>query len=207
LGAPLAIERRMVSKQSITHWIQGAKAGDEHAVQKLWERYHARLVNLARRKLDGCRRCVADEEDAALAAFNSFCLKARAGRFPHLADRYGLWRLLVRITANKVIDQIKWERRARRGKPGQLLAGGAPSDGDLLANVVGDEPTPEFAASFAEELERLLAGLGETLRQVVVWKMEGYTSPEIAARLGCTERTVARKLDLIRNLLAGRCKS
>jgi len=33
---------------------------------------------------------------------------------------------------------------------------------------------------------------------VATWRMEGYATEEIAARLGCTTRTVQRKLDLIR---------
>ena len=65
--------------------------------------------------------------------------------------------------------------------------------------VVGDEPTPEFAAQVAEEYQRLLDLLGdESLRQVAVWKMEGLTNDEIAGRLDCSRRTVARKLETIR---------
>jgi DNA-directed RNA polymerase specialized sigma24 family protein len=51
----------------------------------------------------------------------------------------------------------------------------------------------------AEECRRLLDGLGDdALREVAVARMEGYTNDEIADRLGCARRTVARRLDLIR---------
>ena len=64
---------------------------------------------------------------------------------------------------------------------------------------MGEEPTPEFAAQVAEQYQRLLDLLGdETLRRVAVWKMEGFTKDEIAARLDCSRRTVARKLETIR---------
>ena len=67
--------------------------------------------------------------------------------------------------------------------------------------VVGDEPTPAFAAQVADACRRLLDRLGdESLRQVAVCKMEGYGNDEIAARLGCFRRTVARKLGSIRFL-------
>ena len=36
------------------------------------------------------------------------------------------------------------------------------------------------------------------LRQIAVWKMEGYENDEIARRLGCGVRTVERKLGVIR---------
>ena len=69
---------------------------------------------------------------------------------------------------------------------------------------MGDEPTPEFAAQVAEEYQRLLDLLGdETLRQVAVWKMEGFTKDEMARRLDCSRRTVARKLETIRVIWGG----
>jgi DNA-binding CsgD family transcriptional regulator len=47
------------------------------------------------------------------------------------------------------------------------------------------------------ELDWLLKALGdETLRQIAQWKREGNTIEEIAQRLGCSPRTVSRKLKL-----------
>ena len=36
------------------------------------------------------------------------------------------------------------------------------------------------------------------LRQIALWKLEGYTNREIAAQLDCKLRTVERKLERIR---------
>lgn len=86
------------------------------------------------------------------------------------------------------------------GEAALVLAGEGP-EGDALAQAVGREPTPEFAAMVAEETLRRLGMLeDETLRNVAVWRMEGYSTEEIAARLGCTTRTVERKADLIRQI-------
>jgi DNA-directed RNA polymerase specialized sigma24 family protein len=72
-----------------------------------------------------------------------------------------------------------------------------------LERITGSEPTPELAALVADECRGLLARLGErTLRSVAVWKMEGYTNAEIAARLGCIPQTVERKLRAIRRIWA-----
>jgi DNA-directed RNA polymerase specialized sigma24 family protein len=69
--------------------------------------------------------------------------------------------------------------------------------------LIGREPEPAVAAQVVEEYERLLAGLGdEELRSVAVWKPEGYTNEEIAARLGRAPATVERKLRLIRDAWA-----
>jgi DNA-directed RNA polymerase specialized sigma24 family protein len=68
-----------------------------------------------------------------------------------------------------------------------------------LAQVGGREPTSGFAAQVAEQCQRLLDSLADPeLNTVALWKMEGYAIDEIAAKLGCTTRTVDRKLRLIR---------
>ena len=195
---------------SITQWLGDLKAGDPEAVQPLWERYYARLVRLARARLKLKRRSGAaeDEEDAALSAFHSFCKGAAHGRFPRLADRDDLWKLLVVITARKAGAQLQREGRQKRGGGRVVdaadLRGRDPAvsaGDDLLDQVVGAEPTPEFAAMVAEEYGRLLERLDDDeLRRVALDRMEGYTSDEIATRLGCARRTVARRLDLIRKI-------
>jgi DNA-directed RNA polymerase specialized sigma24 family protein len=193
---------------SVTRWIGVLKEGDQAAAQAVWERYFDRLVRLARKRLAGRPGGFEDEEDAALSAFDSFCAGLARGRFTQLADRDDLWKLLVVITARKAAAQVDRRRTLKRGGAWTRVdAGhGSSSDGDSagdgsLAALVTQEPTPEFAAMVAEETGRLLARLGdEQLRQIALDRMEGYTTDEIAARLGCARRTVARRLDLIRQL-------
>jgi DNA-directed RNA polymerase specialized sigma24 family protein len=189
----------MTSTGSVTHWISQLKAGEPDAAQKLWEGYFRRMVELARLKLQGLPRRAADEEDVALSAFHSFCQGASAGRFPRLSDRNSLWPLLVALTAHKAIDLLRGERRLKRGGPPPEP--GTPEAEELdVEQIIGREPTPEFSLQVAEEYQRLLGRLDEGLRQLAVWKMEGYTTEEIAARLGCVPRTVERKLRAIRTL-------
>ena len=76
--------------------------------------------------------------------------------------------------------------------------GSAAEDAEL-DQLLGREPTPAFAAQVAEECQRLLDSLEDAdLRTIAVWKMEGYTTEEIATKLRRAPRTVERKLDLIR---------
>jgi hypothetical protein len=76
----------MDSKKSISRWISRLQGGDPRAAEQLWQRYFEQLVRLARNKLKGARRRVADEEDVALSAFASFCAGARAA-FPNWTTR------------------------------------------------------------------------------------------------------------------------
>jgi DNA-directed RNA polymerase specialized sigma24 family protein len=194
------------SSQSVTQWLGRLQAGDRAAAQQLWERYFNQLVGLARAKLQGAKRRVADEEDVALSALDSFCRGAADGRFPNLHDRQGLWPLLVAIAARKAVKLVKHERRQKRGGGavrGESAVLGPNSDQQRAGweHVLGREPSPAFACQVAEECRRLLEQLpDESLRQVALWKMEGYTNTEIAAKLDCIERTVERKLRTIRSI-------
>lgn len=196
---------------SVTQWLGELKAGDDDAASRLWRRYFDDLVRLARRRFQqgppGAAR--AESEDVALSAFYSLCEGASRGRFDRLNDRDDLWRLLVVITARKVLDEIRSRRRQKRGgdrvvREADLALGDGEEGGLGLDQVVGREPTPEFAALMEEEIRTRLNALGDgTLRQVALWRMEGYSNEEIAWRLGCVTRSVERKLKVIRKAWLG----
>ena len=62
-----------------------------------------------------------------------------------------------------------------------------------LAQVLGREPEPGFAAEAAEECQRLMESLGDALLESVAQlRMEGVTVPEIAERLGLSRGTRVR---------------
>jgi DNA-directed RNA polymerase specialized sigma24 family protein len=188
------IEHSMSSAGSVTHWIRELQAGNQLAAQKLWEKYFHRLVALARSRLKHLPRRVADEEDVALSAFDSFFRGAEEGRFPQLADRDDLWQLLVMLTGRKGAKLVEQECRQKRG-------GGKAQVALDLEQIIGTEPTPEFAALVADECRYLLAVLDDPeLRSIALWKMEGYTNAEIAQELGYVTVTIERRLRLIRGI-------
>jgi DNA-directed RNA polymerase specialized sigma24 family protein len=192
----------MSSPGSVSNWIAQLKAGDSTAAQPIWERYCQALVGLARSKLHGAPRRAADEEDVALSAFDSFCRGAKRGRFSRLLDRDDLWQLLLLLTVRKAHHLRRHERQQKRGG-GKVVSATAPpgDEAAALAEVIGREPTPEFAAEVAETCRHLLARLGDPqLCAVALRKMEGYTNEEIARRLGCSRRTIDRKIGLIRSI-------
>jgi DNA-directed RNA polymerase specialized sigma24 family protein len=192
---------------SVTLWIGMLKEGDPESAAKLWQRYFEALVKLARKRLRGAARTVADEEDAALSAFDSFVRGAARGRYPRLDDRDDLWRLLVVITDRKALDQAQHERRKKRGG-GKVQRMSRPDEDDEqngdLGRLVGAEPTPEFAAMVADECRELMARLpDDSLREVARLRMEGYSCDEVALQLKCSPRTVARKIEIIRRTWVG----
>jgi DNA-directed RNA polymerase specialized sigma24 family protein len=191
---------------SVTRWIGDLKSGGDAAAQQLWERYFTSLVRLARKTLRGRAGAAEDEEDAALSAIRTVCRRAAQGRFPRLDDRDDLWRLLVVITVRKAFDQIQRRKAKKRGGDrvigeADLWSGGGSEPGAGLDGFAGAEPSPELAAMVVEEYQRLWTRLpNDSLRLVLDLTLEGYTKEEIAERMKRTVRSVARKLEAIREL-------
>ena len=179
---------------------------DPVAAQALWARYFDRLATMARRRMTARTRRVADEEDVALSAFDSFFRGVANGRFPKLADRDDLWQVLVLLTERKAIDRVRRATAEKRGG-GQVRGGSvfeSRGDGESVVgmdHVAAAEPGPELVALFEDECRWLLTRLEDPeLTQLALLKLEGYSNDEIAVKLGRVVRSVQRKLETIRKI-------
>jgi DNA-directed RNA polymerase specialized sigma24 family protein len=189
------------SSTSVTAWLRKLKEGHrDEATRQLWQAYFGRLVGKAHTLLGGRGRG-GDAEDVALSAFASFVRAVDHGRFPRLEDRQDLWQVLLVLAARKAGKQVRREAAEKRGSGkvvtfSELAGDDSESPGP---EVFGEEPDPAEAAALAETCARLLDRLDKTdLRQVALWRLEGYSNAEIAQRLSGHEGTVERKLQLIR---------
>jgi len=76
---------------SVTAAIEGVLKGDPAAMEKLWESYYRRLLELLRKRSRPMRPPVLeDEEDVAVSAMNSIFEGVMRGQFPRLDDRDNL---------------------------------------------------------------------------------------------------------------------
>jgi RNA polymerase sigma factor (sigma-70 family) len=195
----------MFEDEPVSRWIEQIKSGDENATADVWNHFYARLIGLARRKLQGLPRRVVDEEDVVLSAFETFFRRATEGRFPHLHDRHDLWQLLVKITERKAVNRLRHQGRAKRGAgkvrgESAFFTTGESAASEGIEQLPSTEPTAEFAAIMAEEFRGLLDLLAdEELRQIALLKLEGWTNEEIASRIDRSLPTVERRLRLIRD--------
>lgn len=191
------------SHGSVTQWIADLRDGDDSdAHRELWRRYFTRIVALARAQLGALPKAHADEEDVALSAMHSLFHGFARDRFPDLCDRDNLWALLAKITARKAIDQRQREAAKKRGGGwGRLPLGYGPPDEPAAPghDPADDDLGPDFVVAMREEVDRLMQLLpDDQLRHVALRRLEGYASGEIARELGVVERTIERKLALIR---------
>ncbi|MFN3192350.1 MAG: ECF-type sigma factor [Aureliella sp.] len=192
----------MDEQRNVSHWIDLIKDGDSIAANELWQHYFDRLVRTVRARIGGQNRAVSDEEDIVLSVFNSFYDAAEQGRFPDLADRDSLWQVLLRMSVRKVIDKRRRDQRQRRGgeqKIHSLDQVGSDGDSATLHDIVGNEPTPEMVLVMEETFQQFFSHLGVgQLRDLAGAKLEGYSNAELAQRFDCSERTIERRLHLIR---------
>src|SRR5262249_16079056 len=143
----------MSDEGSITRWFGSLQAGNREGAQELWRRFASRLIGLARARPQRAPGRAADEEDAVLSAFDSFCRGAEQGRFPQVHDRGDLWNLLVAITIRKVTDQVRHEKRQKRGGGAVLAEADLARGRDVqraFEDIVAGAPTPQLAAAAGE---------------------------------------------------------
>jgi RNA polymerase sigma factor (sigma-70 family) len=178
--------------ESITRWFHCLKHGDRQAAEVLWNHFFPRLVKVAQDRFHADRDPVYGADDAAQSVIHLLYRGATQGRFAQIAGRDELWRLLVTAMRRKVIDRVRHNEAGKRG--------GAEAAGELYTDIAAPDPSPETIAIMNESLAGLLAKLrDDTLRRIALRRLEGFTNSEIAKELSVSERTIERKLNLIRS--------
>ncbi len=186
---------------SPTYWLPALQDGDEKAAEQFWKEYFLKAVRLAKRRMQGLRFRAADEEDIALSAMKSFCQMAKRKETP-IEDSQELWKLLatiVRRKANKERQRQFAGKRQEHRLQGESVWEAEPGE-DIgamrgIGQIEGRDPSPELALHLAETWERILES--PKSRELVLLKHEGLSNSEIAAKLGCSTRTVQRDLERI----------
>jgi DNA-directed RNA polymerase specialized sigma24 family protein len=66
---------------------------------------------------------------------------------------------------------------------------------------VDTEPTPDEAAALVDLLHVLLANATDQEKRIIEMRLAGHEVAEVAAAADCSERTVQRKLGVLRQRL------
>jgi RNA polymerase sigma-70 factor (ECF subfamily) len=176
------------------------RSGEDAAAREVFERFAGRLIALTRRQFNQLLARKVDPEDVVQSAYKSFFVRPRAGKV-EVGDWGGLWSLLTLITLRKCADRAEFFRADRRDAAREATgpAGGDRPDPGLTA--LDREPRPEEAVILAETVEHLFRDVSAHERPILELSLQGYTAPEISARLGRAERSVRRLRERIRKRL------
>jgi RNA polymerase sigma-70 factor (ECF subfamily) len=168
--------------------LEKAKAGDADALSQALERNRRRLTVLVHFKLGPRARQLSDAEDVVqevyLRAFRAI------GRFTYESPG-SLLRWLSSIADHVIADRARYQGREKRA--GQEVPFRSPS------NPLGPEPldsrTPSRLLAQQEAVARLLARLNalpeDYRRAILMAKIEGLSTAEMAERLGKPREAVA----------------
>ena len=96
-----------MSDTSVTRWLHELKKGDDSAARRLWQFLHRRILSVAAQELPVGGSASYDEEDVAQSAFHAFCRAIQQEKYPMIAGRDELWRLLAVVTVNKARDRAR----------------------------------------------------------------------------------------------------
>lgn len=182
------------------------KDGDQQAATEIFERYVSRLIGLARNRLSSRMTKRVDPEDVVQSAYRSFFRHARDDRY--VLSRSGdLWSLLAAITVKKLHGQVEHHSAQKRSINREESN---PDEGGLYGvhpNTVSREPSPEEALTVVEELESVMNGLSADHRRMLELRLQEHTIEEVADTVGCSERTVRRVLDRVKQQLQQQAKT
>lgn len=209
------------STHHVTQAIARARDGDEDAARLLFERYYHRLTGLARKRLT-TRRRIADENDIVQDVLQAFFLEVQEDDgFPDLRNREDLQRLLLKMTKNQAITQIRRESRKKDGAEGRqrhpsdtnhqspnLSQGGvdhlvvrgescfADAEGEGGINEAPD-PSPDFDAFLTTVNDEWMRVLNAEEVEVFGMCLDGLRKAVIAEAIGKSVTSVERILGKI----------
>src|SRR5262245_58420574 len=147
--------------QAFPDFVRRIRAGDQQAAAELVRRYE-RLIRIeVRRHLhDPSLNPYFDSLDICQSVLASFFVRAAAGQFD-LDDPRQLLKLLVRMTQNKLVSQVRKHRSRRRDSRRR------ESDSAALRGAAETGPGPEQAVAGKDLLEEVRRRLTDAERRLV----------------------------------------
>jgi RNA polymerase sigma factor (sigma-70 family) len=166
-------------------WFALLSRGDPDVVSEFWAIFGEPLRRVAERQISAALARRIDPDDIVQSACRTFFRRAKQGEFD-CSDTDDLWRLMLTITLNKARMQARFQSRKRR----QMSA-------ERPLDAVADPAAEQFeqaiaAVDLADFLEMVFRQLDDESRDILQRSLDGQTQKEIAAALGCSERTVRR---------------
>ena len=181
-------ETAMESPTTTFELLERARAGDEQALSQAFEQYQRRLAVLVHFKLSPRARTFQEVEDVVqetlLRAFRD------VDRFSYRSPGSFL-RWLSSIADHVIVDRVRYRGRERRA--GEEVP--FRSESNPLGPEPRDSRTPSRLFAQQEAVERLLDQLSalpeDYLQAILMAKIEGLTTAEMAERLGKSRETVS----------------
>ncbi len=168
--------------------VQRWLSGDDHAATELLEHLHRDLLRVVRNRFHPMLRGRLDPEDVVQSALRTFFRRLRKKNLPGTtAD--DVRRVLVTIAKRKLAQKIRFHfagiRDVRREARRRQDSGTNPPE-----PVSPRDAQEAELHEFLRWLEDVMPQLGPREQEVLKLALQGYSTADMAAELGLSQRTV-----------------
>ena len=172
-----------------------ARQRDPEAVSEICRQYEPRLRVVARVLLGPALRPYLDSVDLTQSVHKSILVGLRDEKF-RIADPEQLVGLALTVLRRKAARHWRHIRRQQRlsGAGGEGMASG-------LADPVGTGLDPADEAQFQDQVRHLCGHLDDVERRILDLRLEGHSSPEIAALTGLSAVNIRVRMTRLRQRL------
>ena len=167
---------------------------NDDQINDLLRAYLPKIIRLAEGKINARYATRFDADDVAATVCRTVFRRISEGTFT-FDDDESLWRQLVAVTHRRLSNKIRHEDADKRAASQTVQ-----SEDNLFAGL-SREPNPSDAAAFVDLIEQVSQQLDETGRRVLELRMASFDYADIAEELGISDRTVGRKIQVIKELL------
>jgi RNA polymerase sigma-70 factor (ECF subfamily) len=184
-----------LSANEFADLVSRAARGDPGALDTLVRQYEPKVRLVARVLLGPALRPYLDSVDLTQSVHKSIFVGLRDEKF-QIAGPEQLVALALTVLRRKAARHWRHLQRQQRlsGAGGEGVAPG-------LADPVGTGLDPADEAQFRDQAERLCTHLDEVERRILDLRLEGHSSPEIAALTGLSPVNVRVRMTRLRQRL------
>jgi RNA polymerase sigma-70 factor (ECF subfamily) len=199
VSRPIESRRKRTSGKNDSALIERLKAGEQEALEAIFNLYSAKLYNVAHRILGD----IADTEEVIQDVFWTAYRKAKTFRGN---SQFSTW--LYRLTINAALGRVRRSKKNKEVEYEEYLPQ-FQEDGHHLVRPVVDWSNTLDENYAKQELQQLLKEALDQLKPidksvVVLSDLQGMSDKEIAATLGVTVSAVKTRLHRARLFLRGK---
>lgn len=168
-------------------------------LDELFATYLPKIIRLAEYNIDSRYRSKFDADDIAATVFRTVFRRISEGKF-QFDDDDSLWKQLVTITLRRISNKVRNENAGKRSINREV------GSVDEIRIALSKEPDPSEVAAFLDTIGQIGQQLDDKGLHVLELRMAGCSYSEISEKLGMADRSVGRKVKLIKEALDQICK-
>ncbi len=180
----------------ISELLDRASAGDDEAIGEMIQRFEPEIRLIARRQLGASLRPYVDSMDLAQSIHRDLLVGLRDGKF-EFSSKGELLAFVSSLVRWKAARHWRKHRRQQRESGSNLATDGMV---DVIVSLQARE-NPEFDTADLDQIEHLLNQLDDAERELIVLRLEGYSTAEVARQLNINPDVTRVRLSRLRKRL------